>query len=85
MGTIDSKSPEQREFLKDTLIERIRQLRRYRFTIREIAERIGWPKGKSRTLLRQIAGPMPKAAAGEAALDHSDPRRHVGSLYGGRW
>ncbi len=84
MNTIDLENLNQGEF-KDTLIERIRQLRRYRYTIREIAERIGWPRGKSRTVLKQIAGPMPRPAAREATLDDSDLRRHVGSLYGGRW
>ncbi len=84
MRTLDLERPDPTE-LKDTLIERIRQLRRYRFTIREIAERIGWPKGASRTVLRRIAGPMPRPAADEAMLDDSELRRHVGSLYGGRW
>ena len=84
MNTIDLENLNQGEF-KDTLIERILQLRRYRFTIREIAERIGWPKEKPRTVLKQIAGPMPRQPAGEAALEDWESRRHVGSLYGGKW
>ncbi len=67
------------------LILRIRRLRREKYTIRRIAQLIGWPEGKSRVVLRRIAGPMPKATVRSAAVCDEILRRHVGCLYGGRW
>lgn len=84
MDTIIREDRGQSE-LSAELIDRIRELWRQRLTIPQIAERIGWPEGKSTAVLRRMTREMTKRMIRDAPANDQVVKRHVGCLYGGRW